>query len=708
MCEKPDSTSEEWQRHRVGIGTGLLLCALLVASAHAADAPRRPQVGPGGSNWKPPAQPASRALTTHDLASGLTPADVVNALLGPGVAASQIQFSGALTAAGTFSGGTGIVGFESGIILSSGNIGFVPGPNSMDDVTADNGLAGDADLDGLIPGYETFDACILEFDFVCDGPQTVVFRYVLTSEEYNEWVASPYNDVFGFFLNGQNIALVPGSGGMAVSINNVNCSNPYNPPDGSFCNLYVNNDCSDIPPGTFPCAGVRDIEMDGFTVVLTATGTLQAGTNHIKLAVADAGDRVLDSNVFIQGQSFSCGTPVGACCHTGTLTCDDYMPQSACQEPGDVWSVGLFCDQLNPPCVQVQHQGGEDCQHAIAIGALPFVDVNSTCTMDNDYSSTCLGTFDNGDDIIYALQLSSPLSINITVAGATPADNWIGVAVGDTCPPGEPCIAYATTSGTVATITDLALPAGTYYLMIDRWPSALNCMDFTLTITSGAPTGACCHTTAQLCDENVPQADCQAPGDVWSMGLACSQLIPPCTTPPQGVGRDCEYPLVVNGLPYANVNTTCDKHEDYSNTCLGNYDNGDDIIYELHVAVPQTVAITVSGATPNDRRIGVALGSTCPPGQNCIAMATTEGTVATIPSVSLAPGVYYLMIDCRPVDVECIAFSLSITTETGFGGMLDCLAGPDNWPTCPDPSGYDFDIDGDVDMGDFAMFQEGF
>lgn len=696
-------------RRRAAIVTGMLLGAALASPTNAAGPRFRPNVAPGSDNWRPAPEHANRALSTHDLASGLTPQDLVSALLGTGVAVSNIQFNGAPIAAGTFSGGSGIVGFPSGIILSSGNIGFVPGPNTQDDATANNGRLGDADLDALIPGYETFDACVLEFDFQCQGTQAILFRYTFTSEEYNEWVNSPYNDVFGFFLNGQNIALVPGSSGLAASINNVNCNNPYNPPNGSFCNLYINNDCDDMPPGTFPCNGVRDIQMDGLLVVLTATGTLQPGLNHIKLAIADAGDHILDSNVFIEGQSFSCGTPVGACCHTTALTCTDYVAEIDCQAPGDVWSVGLFCNQLDPPCMQVVHQGGEDCGHTIAINALPFVDVNTTCQMDNDYSDTCLGTYDNGDDILYELHLSSTQTLNITVIGATPFDNWIGVAIGDTCPPASSCIASATTSGTVAAINDLTLPPGIYFLMIDRWPSGQNCMNFTLSISAGSATGACCHTGAQFCEDNMPQADCQAPGDVWHVGQSCAQLIPPCA-PPAGDGRDCEFPIIVYGLPYAQANSTCGMSDDYSNTCLGNYDNGEDIVYELHVSSPQTVDITVTGATANDNRIGVALASACPPGSSCLAFVTTPGTQATIPNLALSPGIYYLMIDRRPTDTsECINFTLAITVSgTDVNAVFDCLDGPDVWPACPDPTAYDFDADGDVDMHDVAEYQATF
>jgi len=649
----------------IRLGAFALPLILLLAPSAESATRTRPHLRPGENNRKQPAGPTPRALATQALNAGLTPTDLVTTLLGPGVSVSNVTFTGANNAAGIFNGGTGIVGFPTGIILSSGDIGFVPGPNTQDSVSGVNAGIGDPDLDGLIPGYTTFDASVLEFDFTCTGTQIIQFQFVFTSEEYNEWVNTPYNDVFGFFLNGTNIALIPGSAGTAVSINNLNCDNPFNPPAGSYCNLFVDNRCADIPPGTFPCAGVRDTEMDGLTVVLTATGTLNPGLNHIKLAIADAGDQVLDSNVFIQGQSFVCGAPLGACCDTSGATpnCTDNVLQAACQGPGKVWSVGLTCDQLNPPCTSGTHPAGTNCANPIPITSLPYVDVNTTSDKNNDYSDTCLGNYDNGRDILYELTITATQCVDITVTGATPQDNWIGVALDNVCPPSAACVAQATSQGNVATITNLTLTPGTYYLMIDRWPQANDSLNFTLSITDcgGAPTGACCNTLTTVCTSNVLEANCQGPNEVWTAGLACGQLNPPCAPEIDIIGKDCEFPILVTSIPFDDINTTADKNEDYSNTCLGDYDAGNDIIYQIAITYTRCVNITVAGATSADHSIGVVLDNVCPPGTSCLAFATTPGTVAKISNLTLAPGTYYLMIDRLPQGAaESLDFRLSI------------------------------------------------
>lgn len=223
-------------------------------------------------------------------------------LVGNGVTISDVKFTGdGSHCAGTFSGGTGIIGFENGVILSSGDIANVIGPNVLDGISQNNGQSGDADLNGLIPGFSTYDACVLEFDFVPQS-NSLQFDYVFTSDEYNEYVNTEYNDVFGFFVNGNNVAdnvaLIPGTS-IPVAINNVNGGGPIYGTNPSNPAYYRNNDLDDG-------GGSINTEMDGLTTVLTVAAKVNPNVqNHIKLAIADAGDSVLDSNVFIKAGSFS-------------------------------------------------------------------------------------------------------------------------------------------------------------------------------------------------------------------------------------------------------------------------------------------------------------------------------------------------------------------------------------------------------------------
>ena len=302
------------------------------------DFPPRPNLKIGETNWNGPnlnlnqnnlkLDGQSNGLSTVDLNS-ITPEDMVAALISSGSSSpsiSNVKFTGGSIAGGTFSGGTGIFGFESGIVLSTGNIASIIGPNTSHETTTVVGTPGDTDLSAIINGT-TFDAAVLEFDFECDDIDILTFQYVFSSEEYNEYVNTQFNDVFAFFLNGENIALIPGSI-TPVAINTVNCGSNGLPPTGSNCELFINNE---IPNNTF------NTEMDGFTVVFTATGTLKPGVNKIKLAIADVADRVLDSNVFIKGESFTCGLQ-----EPGVLSVDINFKPLDCPNPLNTNVRGLL------------------------------------------------------------------------------------------------------------------------------------------------------------------------------------------------------------------------------------------------------------------------------------------------------------------------------------------------------------------------------
>ena len=233
------------------------------------------------------------AVTTTNL-TVVTPLQLAQMLAGPGVTVSNVTFVGANVAGGTFTGGLADgLGIENGVILSSGNIANAAGPNTNDGVSTTNATPGDADLNTIVgAGHTTFDAAVLEFDFVPTA-SPVSFRYVFSSDEYNEFVGQ-FNDVFAFLIDGVNVALIP-STSTPVAINTVNLTtNPA---------FYRNNDPSDL--GTPTPFGTQ---FDGFTTVLTATATLTPNvSHHIKLVIADTDDELLDSAVFIEAGSIVAG-----------------------------------------------------------------------------------------------------------------------------------------------------------------------------------------------------------------------------------------------------------------------------------------------------------------------------------------------------------------------------------------------------------------
>jgi len=63
----------------------------------------------------------------------------------------------------------------------------------------------------------TFNAATLTFKFIPTA-DTISFQYVFGSEEYSEFVGTPFNDTFAFLLNGHNIALISVQAGVALHL----------------------------------------------------------------------------------------------------------------------------------------------------------------------------------------------------------------------------------------------------------------------------------------------------------------------------------------------------------------------------------------------------------------------------------------------------------------------------------------------------------
>ncbi len=223
-------------------------------------------------------------------------------LAGNGVTVSNVVLTCPNGAAGTFTTSTCNLGMTQGVILTTGNVNTVAGPNINGSSGIDNSGGGDSDLDNLTSNI-TYNAAVLEFDMQVLS-DSVEFRYAFGSDEYPEYVCSNFNDVFGFFISGpgitgsKNIALIPGTT-IPVAINSVNpgMSGTYGTASTctslSYSSYYVDN-----TNGT--C-----LEYDGFTRVLTAKAkNLQpCQTYHLKLAVADVGDGIYDSGVFLEANS---------------------------------------------------------------------------------------------------------------------------------------------------------------------------------------------------------------------------------------------------------------------------------------------------------------------------------------------------------------------------------------------------------------------
>jgi len=239
---------------------------------------------------------------------------LVNALLagaGTGIAVTgktfsgqqQIGFSGNLpeTSSGTFSNTSGTYGIGPGIVFTTGAVeersytdpdsnlavtasGYGDGPNRVTDnstayldPTTFSLKPATAEQEGLlqpISPFPHFDVTelIISFD-VQAGYDRVAFDLAYGTDEYIEFQGSDFIDIFAVFLNGTNIALISG--------------NRFNVDHPDF-------------------AAVTGTELDGLLApggipLLSLSGSVNPGSNTLRFIIADTGDSVLDSTVYLSG-----------------------------------------------------------------------------------------------------------------------------------------------------------------------------------------------------------------------------------------------------------------------------------------------------------------------------------------------------------------------------------------------------------------------
>lgn len=238
--------------------------------------------------------------------------NLLQTLVGEGVVLKSFSITKASSdeAFGFFEDKKAVLGMKKGLIMTTGGINGLcagntsAGMSNLTHVRAENRntpLVSDnssPDLEKLLHGQKTFDACVIEFDIVPTA-DTLSFNYVFGSEEYDEYVGTQFNDAFAFFISGKgitgdkNLAVVPNSE-IPVSVNSINGGNRNSRTGPSNPTYYVSN-----------IAGNIKIEYDGLTKLMEIRQpVIPYETYHLKICIADVSDDSFDSGVFLEGQSF--------------------------------------------------------------------------------------------------------------------------------------------------------------------------------------------------------------------------------------------------------------------------------------------------------------------------------------------------------------------------------------------------------------------
>ncbi|WP_029762144.1 choice-of-anchor L domain-containing protein, partial [Ectothiorhodospira haloalkaliphila] len=201
-----------------------------------------------------------------------------------------------------------------GVLLTSGG-GMPPLANTMDNYTGISDTPGDAQFDQIVkaafPGAgKTYDASILEFSFNVVDPAITSLRFdlIFGSEEYPDYIDTSYVDIAAVIVNDENYALFDGDPARPMSVigNNVESGTLLD----NMENQYA-------------------IEYNGISPRISIMVPLSHGGEYdVRIGVADTGDEVLDSGLFVSNMTTSATSASGM-----------YVTQAAGDSAGSIMSA---------------------------------------------------------------------------------------------------------------------------------------------------------------------------------------------------------------------------------------------------------------------------------------------------------------------------------------------------------------------------------
>ncbi|MFI5219149.1 MAG: choice-of-anchor L domain-containing protein [Bacteroidia bacterium] len=234
-----------------------------------------------------------------------TPLQLAMSLAGPGVVVTNVTYIGSSGSRAMFTS-NGILPADSGVFLTNGKSLWLDFPSTQN-LSFDAQLPGDADLANYLgaPLANMYDATALEFDMYVMTGDSFELKFFFASEEYNDYVNTLFYDGFAVFVDGQNIAVIPGTTSpITISTINNGQSPPGTPATGpcEYCNLYVDN------------WNGSNFSFDGYTTLITAKGASIPGQPyHVKIVIADLYDHLFDTGVFLKGGSLQATGGINPC-----------------------------------------------------------------------------------------------------------------------------------------------------------------------------------------------------------------------------------------------------------------------------------------------------------------------------------------------------------------------------------------------------------
>ena len=359
-------------------------------------------------------------LSIATVGSGVDATDLAEAIFGAGIQVVSATYYGDPNSAGIYTGADstipGITGSDGGVILSTGNAATFTNSTGTTDTNTlagagidSGGVDGDPLLDA-VSGYPTFDASILEAEFIPEGDM-LTMQFVFSSEEYLEYVNGGVNDAFGVWVNG---VLSP----VTISLQRVTIDTVNGTVNE---NLYIDNPAD---------LDLYNTEMDGFTVVLSVKAPVTSGeVNTIRIGIADGGDSAYDSNVLIMANSVQ----------TYALAIDDQIQQTAgtsrtfdlLANDRDLSDQGLTITQINGTDISVGQTVTLPTGQQVTLNADGTVTITSPTVGSDIFTYEVTDTSGNTDIGFVTLTTTATPAPDGIVEGTSGADVIDATYVGD-------------------------------------------------------------------------------------------------------------------------------------------------------------------------------------------------------------------------------------------------------------------------------------
>ena len=207
---------------------------------------------------------------------------------------SVVLNSSGPAAVNLYDGSLSSLGIGGGLLLTTGTtpgtsntVGWFGADNSVDangnPINFDNGSTAIDQVVNSVFQTQSFDATTLSFDFTASEPNatSITFDVVFGSDEYPEWV-DLFVDCAVVLVNGVNYALFNHDPMSPLSVIGSNLNSGY----------FQDN-----------AGNTLQIEYDGVSNLLKIVAPIQSGLNHIEIGIADTGDHIYDSGIFISNLS---------------------------------------------------------------------------------------------------------------------------------------------------------------------------------------------------------------------------------------------------------------------------------------------------------------------------------------------------------------------------------------------------------------------